>query len=277
MKILILAIYSYSDEYQKMLEIQRSYLHNYENVHTYFIDFRENQTNTIEIEDDFIYVKGINSYLNITYKTIEALEYALNNIKFDYVIRTNVSTIINVPELYKFCTYLPEKNVYTSGRMFDLQWLDIKGGIKDKSLFGVLFASGTSIIMSNDVVKFMVNNKSKIRYDIVDDVTIAIFMTNYFPSAYYPQTASFYIVPKNIKSNEVPIDYVFYRNRAHENRSGDIKNMEIVLNAIIRKPSKSPFLKMIIFLFLFLILVLLFWFFIFDSKKKYNFRRKRCK
>ena len=41
--------------------------YNYDNVYTYLIDFRENQNNTIEIEDDFICVKGINSYLHITY------------------------------------------------------------------------------------------------------------------------------------------------------------------------------------------------------------------
>jgi len=245
MKLLILAIYSYSDEYQKMLKIQRSYLHNYENVYTYFIDFRENQTNTIEVEDDFIYVKGINSFLNITYKTIEALEYAVNNIKFDYIIRTNMSTIINVPNLYKFCSYLPEKNIYTSGEMFNLQWLDIKGGIKNKSLYGTLFASGTSIIMSNDVVKFMVNNKSKIRYDIVDDVAIGVFMTKYLPSAYYPQTAKFYVVPKNIKSNKLPINFVFYRNRAYKDRNRDIKNMKIVRNVLMKNPLKFESIKKI--------------------------------
>ena len=41
MKLLILVIYSDSKEYQEMLKIQRSYLHNFPNAQTFFIDFRK--------------------------------------------------------------------------------------------------------------------------------------------------------------------------------------------------------------------------------------------
>ena len=69
MKLLILSIYSKSKQYDEMLSIQRSYLHKFPNITTYFIDFRE-QTNPIEVEDDFIYVKGKDTFINITYKKI---------------------------------------------------------------------------------------------------------------------------------------------------------------------------------------------------------------
>ena len=236
MKLLILVIYSETKEYQEMLKIQRSYIHKFPNVKTFFIHFR-NQSNPIEVEDDFIYVNGIDTYLNITYKTIKAFEYALKHIKFDYVIRTNMSTVINIPQLYNFCGQLPDKNVYTSGNMLNLQWFDVKANIKDKSLWGTLFAWGTSIIMTNDVVHYLIHHKSKIRYDIVDDVAIGVFMSKYLPSAYYPQTASLCYVPKNIKSNQVN-NVVFFRNRAYKNRYGDIKNMKIIRNALLKKSLK---------------------------------------
>jgi hypothetical protein len=238
MKLLILVIYSDSKEYQEMLKIQRSYLHDFPNVQTFFIDFRK-QTNLIEVENDFIYVNGTDSYINITLKTIEALAYSIGNLKFDYMIRTNMSTLIHIPSLYKFCAKLPETNVYTSGQMFNLQWLDRKANINDKSLFGTLFAGGTSIIMSNDVVKYIIKHKSKIRFDVVDDVAIGVFMTKYLPSAYYPQTASFWIVPKNLTLNQIPKSIIFYRNRAYINRHGDVKNMKIIRKFLNRNSKIS--------------------------------------
>ena len=130
--------------------------------------------------------------------------------------------------------------------MINLQWNDRKANIKDKSLFGTLFASGTSIIMSNDVVNYLVQHKSKIRYDIVDDVAIGVFINKYLPSAYYPQMAQLWFVPKNVKPNQVPQNVVFFRNRAYLNRYKDVQNMRIVRNVLMKRPltlSKKKYKK----------------------------------
>jgi hypothetical protein len=152
-----------------------------------------------------------------------------------------MSTIINIPELYNFCLLLPSHNVYTSGNMIMLQKLDIEGGITSNELYGTIFASGTSIIMSCDVVKFMISYQSKIRYDIVDDVAIGLFMTTYLPSAYYVHKPYFFVVPKKIKSNQVNKTMVFFRNRIQldkkTNRKQDIKNMKIIRNQLIKYPT----------------------------------------
>jgi hypothetical protein len=221
-----------------MLKIQRSYFHEFKNVTSFFINFRKDQTDDIILDGDFINVKGEDTFSNITYKTIKALEYALNNISFDYVIRTNMSTIIDIQKLYDYCLMLPNKNVYASGNFINLQWLDRKGGIKDKSLFGTLFASGTSIIMSKDIVHYMIQHKSKIRYDIVDDVAIGVFISKYLPSAYYPKNAKFFIVPKHFKANQILNQYIFYRNRAYTDRKKDIKNMKIIRDILMSNPEK---------------------------------------
>ena len=175
MKLLILSIYSKNKQYDEMLTIQRSYLHKFPNITTYFIDFREHQTNPIEIEEDFIYVKGKNTYLNITYKTIEAIEYAVKHLSFDYLIRTNMSTIINIPTLIAYCSTLRKTNLYTGGRILTLHWPDKKSGIKDQTHWGSKFVSGTSIMMSYDVANSMIKQKSKINYDVIDDVAIGLF------------------------------------------------------------------------------------------------------
>jgi hypothetical protein len=241
MKLLILVIYSKSKEYDQMLSIQRSYLHRFPNVTSYFIDFRENQTNDIEVEGDFIYVKGEDTYINITYKTIKALEYAVKNLSFDYMIRTNMSTIINIPALNAYCSTLRKTKIYTGGHKLTLQWLDIKNILKDKTLWGIKYIQGTSIIMSHDVVSYMIKNKSKIRYDIIDDVSIGIFIEHYFPCAFYPEFASYYTAPKNIKPSDVDHRFAFFRNRAYKNRVGDVKNMKIIRSTLYKTRGTKKF------------------------------------
>ena len=228
MKLLILYIYSNEEWYFRMQQIQRLYCHKFKNVHSYFIQFRE-QTNEIETENDMIYVKGQESFMGITSKTLKAIEYMLSRIvNIDYVIRTNISTIINIPELLRFCESLPNKNVYTSGNMLVLKWLDHFCGIVDESLWGTRYASGTSIIMSNDVADELVKNQHLIRHDVIDDVTIGVFIKNHVPDAYREDMpiAKFVHVPNELNLNEIDKDCVFFRNR--NNREYDIRNMHYI-------------------------------------------------
>ena len=224
MNLLILVIYSKGEIYDKMLELQRLYLHTFKNVHSYFIDFRENQTNLVEIEKDMIYVKGKNSYLNITYKTIESLSYMLQ-LPFNYIIRTNISTIINIPELYNYCLQLPKTNIYRGGNLLHLKHIDVPCGIIDNSLWGTNYIQGTSIIMSNDIAKLMILHKSKIRYDVIDDVAIGVFIKNY-TNIVPVKTASFFQTRSILSS--VPTNYIFYRNNLG-NRNQDIINMKKII------------------------------------------------
>ena len=243
MKLLILAIYSKNKEYDEMLSIQRSYVHKFPNITSYFIDFREHQTNDIEVEGDFIYVKGKDTFINITYKTIKALEYAVQHLKFDYMIRTNMSTIINIPALNAYCSTLRKTKIYTGGLLTPLHWIDKKSGIKDQTYWGAKYFQGTSIIMSRDVVSFMIKNKSNIHYDIIDDVAIGIFIEHYFPYALYTDLPYFYTAPKNIKPSEVDNQFVFFRNRAYKNRVGDVKNMKIIRNVLYKTTRRTKKFK----------------------------------
>ena len=207
MRILILIIYSDNNAYKEMLNIQRTYLHNY-NVTSYFITMRNQQQN-IEIENDFIFVKGIESYFNILDKTIKALEYIFNREKYDFVIRSNMSTIINIPKLLLYLNTIHPENFY-AGHITKLKWLDPENGIIDKSLWGTKYAGGTNIILSNDIVQFLLLNKNNVRHDIVDDVAIGLFITTYLKNVKFV-VKNRYLV-KNISDN-INYNYLFYRNR----------------------------------------------------------------
>ena len=58
MKVLVLFIYSENETYNKMLDLQRKYANTHPDITSYFIQFRKDQTNAVEILNDMIYVKG---------------------------------------------------------------------------------------------------------------------------------------------------------------------------------------------------------------------------
>jgi hypothetical protein len=251
MKILILIIYSDNDEknaevYRKMANIHMRYVNNFENVSSYFIQMREKQTNNIEIEDKFIYVKGNETLMNIMHKTIEAMDYLFNTLGFDYnyVIRTNISTVLNIPQLKSYCKNLPKKNIYTGSSILKLNWIDYNSGIKDNSLFGTEYAQGVCIVMSKDVVYNILDNKKNIKFDIIDDLSFGIYIKNFMPKAL--ENMHKYKIEKcedvvNICVPEISInkDIVVFRNRFNitsnnkiYDRYADIYNMQQIYKII---------------------------------------------
>jgi mannosyltransferase OCH1-like enzyme len=220
-----------------MLEIQKTYIHKHQNIDTYFVTFNEEQMEHIVIKDNIIYIKGSESYINILLKTLEALEYINTHFKnkYDFVVRSNISTIINLDNLYKYLLSCPDTNLYTGGTVESLQWLLQPYEISEKKqenrndYYGLKYIQGTGIIMSNDVVNKILKIKENIEYDIVDDVKLGITIRDNFPEIY-----------KNIGYNSLAKvsfckfeeDSVFIRNRSYE-RKMDIHGMRNIVNVNI--------------------------------------------
>jgi len=167
MKILNLIIYNESVTYeQQMKEIITDYVQTFENVQFFFICFRE-QTEDIMFENHCMYIKGKESFIpGILDKTIKAIEYCVKHMSFDYLIRSNISTIINfslLPELT--CGYATFNKLVTS--------YDPISGVYQP---GIIFAQGTSIITSYHLSNYIIENKHKLDYTIIDDVSIALLL-----------------------------------------------------------------------------------------------------
>jgi hypothetical protein len=238
MKILILSIYSDSELYNKMLELQRKYINIDANIKYYFIQFRK-QINDVEIENDFIYVNGLENRMKITEKTLKSIKYILNDLNehYDFIIRTNISTIIHFRNLIDYLQSIPKTNIYCTGNLLNLQWYDHSSGIVNNSLFGTLYASGTSIIISYDVALFMINNISNFRHDIIDDVSIGVFMKKYLPSTLQSlqKYKASYLIFDTSKKIEDTNNYIFIRNRINNKehlRDLDLIHMEKTIKNI---------------------------------------------
>jgi hypothetical protein len=229
MKVLLLIIFSETELYNYMLENQKSYIHSHQHIDVYFVTLNNQLIKDVLVEDDIIYIKGTENYTNILYKTIEALDYLrkTSSNKYDYVVRSNISTIIMLNNLYAFLSNYERHNVYTGGNVETLRWqLQTYEISEEKQMcrnnyYGLKFIQGIGIIMSYDLVESILNMKSIIEYDIVDDVKLGIIIRDYFPNVY--MNIDKMLVAKT-SYNCYDAEAIFIRNRTQE-RKMDVHNM----------------------------------------------------
>lgn len=190
MKFLNLVLYSQSinnESYESMYALTSEFYSKYINVTTIYYRYDANLAEEYIMSGNVLYIKGEESLIpGILKKTVSAFEYILNQgilHDYDYIIRSNISTIVDFSLLEEELLQRPV-TFYGGGNIINLQWKG--GGITDEKWFGTLFAQGTSIILTEEAVKCVVNNQNKIRYDIVDDVALAIFFKEYVPDKYPP-------------------------------------------------------------------------------------------
>ena len=183
---LVLVIYNENNYYRKMMELQQKYLKYGENYDVYYVEYRKDIEEDIIIKNNIICIKGSEHLLKITSKTIIGLDYLLNTIgkKYDFVIRTNISTLINFDVLEKELQNIPKENVYATANNMKVNNLDYTSGINKGMYIGTQYAHGTCIIMSIDIVNDMIENKDKINNSIVDDVTLALYLKEYNNEVY---------------------------------------------------------------------------------------------
>lgn len=96
--------------------------------------------------------------IDYTRKTVEAFNEYLQR-DWDFMLRTNISTYVNVPKLYKFLESKHRERYYAGNR--------------DETIENVV--SGTMMLFSRDVVELIAKNRHTI-YGNPDDVRIGQFL-----------------------------------------------------------------------------------------------------
>ncbi|MBS0656388.1 MAG: hypothetical protein JSR46_11475 [Verrucomicrobia bacterium] len=176
LKLLVLIIAS--DAHPAYIELQniwRSYMHHDRaHIDAYFIKSDPNLTDPIEVVGDTIYAKGEECYKPcILKKTLQTMEYASKNMsKYDYVLRTNLSSFYVYPRLLEYLKTLPRKNCYAAHALIPA-W-DVPPPYS-----GVPFGSGSGFILSSDLVKKLVSHQQEVlknSANIPDDVLIGDFL-----------------------------------------------------------------------------------------------------
>jgi hypothetical protein len=250
MNILHLVLFSHDHggPYDSMYTILSDYYKQFSpHVKTVFYCFSKDISSAPDIEtpyewkDDILLIHGKETYVpGILDKTILALEYFKEDIqnKYDFVVRSNISTIVNFNVLVPLLEVNPSFE-YGGGILNNLQWLDKKGGVTDETWFNTKFGSGTSIILSKWVAYDLIQRKHLIRREFVDDLAIGIFIrehrTDIVPER-LPQSAFVYV--PNVEGDEKALEtivkkgnYAFFRNH-NGDRSIDLKQMRVIVNLL---------------------------------------------
>lgn len=228
-KILNLVLYSHNKEYDMMYSITREFYKKYSNVTTIYYLFSPTITDDYMLVGDILYIKGNESYVpGILDKTVKAFKYAsLYYSDYDFIIRTNISTIVNFDIL---SNKLNNTITYGASNILHINkgYRDPAGGIVNDKYAGTSYASGTGIIFSKDFFNDFMKVIDNIDYGVIDDVAIGFLIHTYFPNIKITNFQDYITYVEEVTN----LDYdkiIFYRNRSSTDRSKDVINMKKIV------------------------------------------------
>lgn len=105
---------------------------------------------------DLIYDDLKESITGVVEKTQRGIKYASENYEYDYIVRPNVTSILDLNALDKYLDTLPKSNVYNGGIVVHNQKIPL--------------VRGAMIIFSKDVAEKLID--TEIKYIDIEDVSI---------------------------------------------------------------------------------------------------------
>jgi hypothetical protein len=221
-KILNLILYSEtSPEYIEMYKTLSNYLKKID-IPYYFYAYNPNLESDYIIKDDIIYMKGNESLVpGCLDKTFKAFEIC-KDLEFDYLIRTNISQVVNFKLLKKA---LENSEIeYGGGINFMLKWFDPMSGIVNTKYWGNNFIRGNAIIFNRETFNLILDGKNEIlSYNIIDDVAFGVFLKDKIK------------IIKTIgdaENSSYDEKIIFYRNKSVDRRF-DVENMRNITSRLI--------------------------------------------
>jgi hypothetical protein len=217
MKLIVLILANDTDAYLKMQEKWKLYMNSYANIKSYFIKYDSNLKENIVLIGDTICVKGVETFIpGCLDKTIKSIEYCLQNFEFDFIFRTNMSSVLDLNKLYN----LLNNNIQCAGVIGDCK--------------GQKFVSGAGILMRKDICQKLIQTKNSLNYNILDDVSIGRFLTsnniNLIPltrfEAYNYENNISMLKKENINN------YYHFRCKCENNSNKTIELMDLIIKYI---------------------------------------------
>ena len=248
-KIIFLAIYNDTSDYLQMYKLHKYYLNYMKvNITYYFIIFKklENQDFLVDDKNYILYINGTESFLpGILDKTIKAFDIIHNklNLEYDFIFRTNVSSFVQFQNVFYYLKNFPEpkKEMYYIGPTRDLQWIDNPSGIMDETYWGTIYCTGSCIMFSHSLIKNIVDNREKLHYNIIDDVSIGHYISSIKNVKIINiEPRYFSLNPHNLNLNKNHLCYMNNFNK--QNRIIDINNLKKIMIKSIQSIQHSKLL-----------------------------------
>jgi len=237
LKLLNIIIYNENETHERLMKKELEiYLQKFNNFVTfYFVTYRQQQEDII-LENNCIYIKGTEGFIpQVLNKTIIATDYCVNTLKtqFDFLIRSNISSVINFDKFP--LQELTFEKCYSGPQQLNLNWLDIPFGINEQNINEIRntkYVSGTSIIMSNDVVNYLLEHQSELDNTIIDDVSIGVLLSKVYHPKEIKQNKKFLV-------NTIDENAFVIRNKS-DDRYDDVKRMQKI-NKLFPNWKNIPF------------------------------------
>ena len=134
-----------------------TYMKSHPDIECYFIEFTSAVLSPL-LTSTTLFLRGRESYPGILDKTIRALDYFTRRKQYDYVIRTNLSSVWIFPKLMRFLETAPRTGLYGGCIGTNQPWP---------------YISGAGITLSWDVVQLLLQNRHLTYLNkFIDDVDI---------------------------------------------------------------------------------------------------------
>jgi hypothetical protein len=167
-----MVLFSKGPDYDEMYKITREYYKRFNNVLTIYYLFSEDVDEPY-LDGDILYLPGKETYLpGILDKTMDTFSYVRENYPhYDYYLRTNISTIVNINRLLEHVENEPLD--YGGGLLhIGKGYRDPSCGIENDRYEGLTYVWGTAILFSNKMFKRFVDHSHQIDRSVIDDVAI---------------------------------------------------------------------------------------------------------
>lgn len=171
MRVIFLVIASEDPVHQNDLEIQRRTWASSMPSDSRVIWLRGSEGNTATMDGDTLFVPCKERYENILEKTILGIRYVIDNLDFDVLIRTNVSTYFDINRL----TREFEKKIYL--KPFVGGYIDKTKGNYFGNRRAFEYISGTGIFLSKDAAFTLSQLKLDEFRASPDDVAISHYLS----------------------------------------------------------------------------------------------------
>lgn len=172
-------------------------------------------------------------------KTLLAFQrlFPIDEKQYDYCLRSNISTVVNMSELYNYLNDSSSIFHYGGSYLHTISKLNQNVGVNDEKFIGKKFVSGTAILLSFDSMKLLLNNleslKEKYGVSVIDDVMIGLWM-NELGVTEIKEFSS------KVNVDEIYSGVLFYRNkRIVCNRANDIMSIGRLCSSLRKEMEQS--------------------------------------
>ena len=218
MRILMLVISSDTiPVYAQHREVWRTWMHSHPNVDCWFLQYSPLVLGPTRTKDT-LFFRGTERYGSILAKTLDGLAYFLPRAPYTHVVRTNLSSVWNLPVLLEHLATLPSTRLYAG--------VECTGA----------YVSGAGIVMSRDIAELLLAQR-RIAMSIgrIDDVDIGVVMQmNAIPLTPLPRVNIHSLADYEVQRTTVPPGSFHYRVKVKD-WEGDRMEEPEIMRRILRE------------------------------------------